>query len=81
MGLSHEQKDYSAGFSILYLQEIMKEMPVVSVGYRPNFFSFLFIKEAFGKYTIDDLHFNIQPHNVYFTNPGNFRIFEWHLLT
>lgn len=81
MGLSHEQIDSSAGFSILYLQEIMKDLPVTSVRYRPDFFSFLFIKEAFGKYTIDDLHFNMQPRTVYFTNPGNLRAFEWHQLT
>lgn len=81
MGLSHHQIDSSAGFSILYLQELMKELPVTSGHYRPDFFSFLFIKEAFGKYTIDNLHFNMQPRTVYFTNPGNLRAFEWHQLT
>lgn len=80
MGLSHERIDSSAGFSILYLQEIMKDLPLTSVRYRPDFFSFLFIKEAFGKYTIDDLQFNMQPRTVYFTNPGNLRSFEWHQL-
>ena len=80
MGLSHEQIDSRDGFSILYLQEVMKNLPLTSVRYRPDFFSFLFIKEAFGKYTIDDLHFNMQPRTVYFTNPGNLRSFEWHQL-
>jgi AraC family transcriptional regulator, transcriptional activator of pobA len=77
MGLSHELIDSSAGFSVLYLQEIMKELPLVSVRYRPDFFSFLFIKEAFGSYTIDDLEFDMEPRTVYFTNPGNLRSFEW----
>ncbi len=80
MGLSHELIDSSAGFSILYLQEIMKELPLVSVRYRPDFFSFLFIKEAFGSYTIDDLQFDMEPGTVYFTNPGNLRSFEWRQL-
>ncbi|QEC42027.1 helix-turn-helix domain-containing protein [Pseudobacter ginsenosidimutans] len=80
MGLSHEQIDSRDGFSILYLQEIMKNLPLTSVRYRPDFFSFLFIREAFGKYTIDDLQFNMQPRTVYFTNPGNLRSFEWHQL-
>jgi AraC family transcriptional activator of pobA len=80
MGLSHDLIDSSAGFSILYLQEIMKELPLVSVRYRPDFFSFLFIKEAFGSYTIDDLQFDMEPGTVYFTNPGNLRSFEWRKL-
>lgn len=80
MGLSHELIDSSAGFSILYLQEIMKELPLASVRYRPDFFSFLFIKEAYGSYTIDDLQFNMEPRTVYFTNPGNLRSFEWRQL-
>ncbi|GAB3171182.1 helix-turn-helix domain-containing protein [Telluribacter humicola] len=71
----------SSGFTINYLQDIFKQLPFRSVSFRPNFFSFLFIQEAFGNYTIDDLQFPIQPGTVYFTNPGNFRIFEWHSIT
>jgi AraC-like DNA-binding protein len=81
MGLSHNTIDSSSGFTIVYLQDIIKELPLLSIGYRPNFFSFLFIKDGFGNYTIDDLHFNMEPRTVYFTNPGNYRQFEWHQIT
>lgn len=80
MGLSHHL-DSSSGFTILFLQDVMKELPIASIPFRPNFFSFLFIKDAFGNYTIDDLHFNMTPRTVYFTNPGNYRRFEWHNIT
>lgn len=78
MGLSSDSFDATSGFTIHFLQETFKELPFTSVPFRPNYFSFLFINEAFGKYTIDDLSFNVQPGTVYFTNPGNYRIFEWH---
>lgn len=81
MGLPVELVDAPSGFTIHYLQETFKELPFVSVPFRPNYFSFLFVREAFGRYTIDDLHFKIQPGTVYFTNPGNYRIFEWHKIT
>jgi AraC-like DNA-binding protein len=81
MGLSHSTIDQDSGFSILYLQDLFKEYPVSSVPFRPNFFSFLFIKDAFGHYTIDDLHFPMVPRTVYFTNPGNYRKFEWEKIT
>ena len=81
MGLLHDPIDSSSGFTILYLQDIFKELPLASVPFRPNFFSFLFIKDAFGNYTIDDLQFPLVPRTVYFTNPGNYRRFEWHKIT
>ena len=81
MGLSHSTIDSSSGFTIVYLQDIIKELPITSIPFRPNFFSFLFIKDAFGKYTIDDLQFTMVPRTVYFTNPGNYRKFEWHAIT
>ena len=81
MGLSHDTIDSSSGFTILYLQDIIKEFPVASIPFRPNFFSFLFIKDAFGSYTIDDLQFKMVPRTVYFTNPGNYRRFEWNNIT
>jgi len=77
MGLPLEPVDGVSGFTIHYLQDIFKELPFTSVPFRPNYFSFLFIRNAFGKYTIDDLNFNIEPGTVYFTNPGNYRTFEW----
>lgn len=81
MGLPHSSIDTSSGFTIVHLQDVMKNFPVTSIPYRPDFFSFLFVKDAFGKYTIDDLHFTMVPNTVYFTNPGNFRQFEWQQIT
>jgi AraC family transcriptional activator of pobA len=81
MGLAHSTIDSSSGFTILYLQDYFKEFPISSIPFRPNFFSFLFIKDAFGHYTIDDLQFSMVPRTVYFTNPGNYRKFEWQQVT
>lgn len=81
MGLSLDEVNSTSGFTIHYLQQTFKELPFKSIPYRPNYFSFLFIKNAFGKYTIDDKDFNVEPQTVYFTNPGNYRIFEWHQIT
>lgn len=84
MGLPDDSVDAaesSSGFTIVYLQDIFKTFPLTSIPYRPNFFSFLFVKDAFGKYTIDDLQFTVAPGTVYFTNPGNYRTFEWHKIT
>src|ERR1700738_179638 len=81
MGLPLGSVNAPSGFTIHYLQETFKELPFVSIPFRPNYFSFLFIKNAIGKYTIDDLSFKVEPGTVYFTNPGNYRIFEWHEIT
>ncbi|MEH6682608.1 MAG: AraC family transcriptional regulator [Sediminicola sp.] len=78
MGLPLDHVDPSSGFTVHYLQETFKELPYRSIPFRPNYFSFLFIKNAFGSYTIDDKNFEVAPNTVYFTNPGNYRIFEWH---
>ena len=42
-----------------------------------SFFSFLFVKKGSGQYTIDDHHFLAEPGSIYFTNPSNYRTFEW----
>lgn len=78
MGLPVEPLDASSGLTIHFLQETFTEFPFKSVPFRPNYFSFLFIREAFGKYTIDDQCFEVRPGTVYFTNPGNYRVFEWY---
>ncbi len=57
MGLSHSMVDHTSGFTILYLQDLFKEYPVSSIPSGQTFSVFLFIKDAFGNYTIDDLHF------------------------
>lgn len=76
MGLTLDPVDATSGFTIHFLQQTFKDFPFTSIPFRPNYFSFLFVHEAFGKYAIDDLQFTIQPGTVYFTNPGNYRIFD-----
>jgi AraC-like DNA-binding protein len=52
--------------------------PFQSPVYRTNFFSFVFVKNAAGKYTTDDLVFTTEPGTIYFTNPGHYKSHEWH---
>lgn len=81
LGLSVHEAESSTGFTVHYLQNTFKDLPYTSPPFRPDYFSFLFIKDAFGKYTIDDKSFSVEPKTVYFTNPGNYRVFEWHKIT
>jgi hypothetical protein len=39
------------------LEETFKDLSFRSESFRPNYFSFLLIKNAFGHYTIDDQRF------------------------
>src|ERR1700735_2665485 len=80
MGLPLDCVKSKSGFTIHYLKETFKELPVTSIGYRPDYFSFLFVKDAHGKYTVDEMTFPIEPGMVCFTNPGNFRTFEWYAI-
>ncbi len=81
LGLPLEPTETASGFTIHYLQETFKKLPFTSVPFRPSYFSFLFIKDAFGNYAIDDKSFEVEPKTVYFTNPGNYRVFEWQKIT
>jgi len=65
------------GFTILNLKDIGFEVPYQSPSFRPDYFSFLFIKDGIGKYTIDEHSFQAKPHSIYFTNPSNYRTFSW----
>lgn len=76
-GLSVEQIDPSSGFTIVHLNEFNWDLPFESPSFRPDYFSFLFIKEGAGKYSIDNNSFTVVPHSVYFTNPSNYRTFSW----
>ena len=78
LGLPADLVDSKSGFTIHNLRDTFTEFPFKSIPYRPNYFSFIFVKDAYGKYTIDELTFNIEPGTIYFTNPGNYRIFEWY---
>ncbi|WP_130735179.1 AraC family transcriptional regulator [Flavobacterium sp. J27] len=78
MGLPVVTVSDNEGFTINNLQKLHPNLPFKSIGYRPNYFSFLFVKKAKGKYTTDDVSFNTEPGTIYFTNPGHFKSFEWY---
>src|SRR5688500_8478439 len=77
-GLPVDMIDRDSQFTINNLALIHTELPYKSFVYRPNYFSFLFAKNAFGKYTTDDLVFDTVPGTIYFTNPGHYKSFEWY---
>ena len=81
MGLAVDLVDPKSGFTIHNLKDTFTELPFKSIPYRPDYFSFIFVKDAYGKYIIDEMAFTIEPGTIYFTNPGNYRIFEWHSIT
>ncbi len=72
--------DEKTEFAIHNLKDIHSELPYISPVFRPNFFSFLFVKDAYGKYTTDSLIFDSVPGTVYFTNPGHYKSFHWQKL-
>jgi len=67
----------SEGFAILNLKDVGFEVPYQSPSFRPDYFSFLFIKDGIGKYSIDEHTFQVTHHSIYFTNPSNYRTFSW----
>ena len=69
--------DVTEGFTIFNLKDIGFKLPYESASYRPDFFSFLFVKKGSGLYTIDEMSFEVAPHSIYFTNPSNYRTFSW----
>lgn len=78
MGLPIEGIPAKGDFTINNLKILHPELPFISGGYRPGYFSFLFVKDADGKYTTDNTTFKTVPGTVYFTNPGHFKSFEWY---
>jgi len=76
-GLATDQIDDNNAFTIHNLAEIHTALPFQSPVYHANFFSFVFVKEASGKYTTDDLSFDTVPYTIYFTNPGHFKSHLW----
>lgn len=77
LGLSAGKIDADSEFSIHNIKDAHPVLPYQSPVFRPNFFSFVFVKNGYGKYTTDDLSFNTVPGTIYFTNPGHFKSFEW----
>lgn len=65
-------------FNIHHLQAIHGAIPYKSPVFRANFFSFVFVKDANGRYTTDNLAFDTVPGTIYFTNPSHHKSYEWH---
>lgn len=77
LGLPLDLIHTNAGFTIHNLADIHHELPFSSSVYRTNYFSFVFVKDAEGKYTTDEQSFETVPGTIYFTNPGHYKSFEW----
>ena len=76
-GLPTDGIDDKTDFTIHNLKDIHLDLPFKSPVFRPNFFSFVFVKDGRGKYTTDDLNFDTVPGTIYFTNPGHYKSHEW----
>ena len=77
LNLPVDQIQSSLGFTIFNLKDIGFKLPYQSPSFRPNYFSFLFVKDGIGRYTIDENSFQTHPRSIYFTNPSNYRTFGW----
>jgi len=78
LGLPLDLLDPRDTFTIHNVRDLLRgELPYTSPSYRPNFFNFLFVKDARGRYTIDEMAFDLEPGTIYFTNPGVYRTFGW----
>jgi AraC-like DNA-binding protein len=77
LGLSVDLIQTLEGFTIHNLKDTGFQLPYTSPSFRPDYFSFLFVKDGSGKYTIDDFSFEVEPRSIYFTNPSNYRTFSW----
>ncbi|OXB03767.1 AraC family transcriptional regulator [Flavobacterium pectinovorum] len=80
LGVSVDMLDPKAGFAVVNLNDVGFELPYKSPPFRPNYFSFLFVKKGSGQYTIDNQTFLTEPGSIYFTNPSNYRTFEWNTI-
>lgn len=68
------------GFMINSLLDVIQSFPHKSGVYRANYYSFLFIKEGKGNYTMDDKTFEYGSNVVYFANPGHIKSHEFYHL-
>lgn len=64
-------------FTIHNLADIHPELPFTFTVFRTNYFSFVFVKDAEGRYTTDEQSFKTVPGTIYFTNPGHYKSFKW----
>lgn len=63
-------------FTIHFLPDIHSKTPFKSPVFRANYFSFVFIRDGLGSYTIDEKLFPFDSQTIYFTNPGHIKSFE-----
>lgn len=63
-------------FTIHFLPKYHKKFPFYSDIFRSDYFSFVFIKNGSGIYTVDDQKFEVEPNTIYFTNPGHLKSFR-----
>jgi len=80
LGLPLDLIHAHAGFTIHNLADIHHELPFTSPVYRTNYFSFVFVKDAEGRYTTGEQTFTTEPGTIYFTNPGHYKSFRWNRL-
>lgn len=76
-GLPLDLVDVDADFTIFNLKDLHHELPFRLPFSRLNFFVFIFVKDGYGKYSIDDHTYFLEPGMVYFTNPGHYRSVEY----
>lgn len=77
LGIPVDLLDPADEFTVHDVRDLLKELPIVSPRFRPNYFNFLFVRNAYGRYTIDEMAFDLEPGTIYFTNPGCYRTFGW----
>lgn len=75
-GLPVDAITATGDFNIHNLFDIHKELPYKSLAFRANYFSFVFVKDGVGNYTIDEQVFPFGPGTIYFTNPGHIKAYE-----
>jgi AraC-like DNA-binding protein len=63
-------------FSIHFLPEVHKLYPFDSGLFRSEYYSFVFIKNGRGTYTVDEQCYVVKPNTLYFTNPGHLKSFQ-----
>ncbi|MEO1054954.1 MAG: AraC family transcriptional regulator [Bacteroidota bacterium] len=63
-------------FTIHSLPEIHDHVPFESPTFRADYYSFVFIKDGRGTYTIDQKTYPTSSGTIYFTNPGHIKAFR-----
>lgn len=78
--LPTDQIDQQSELDIHKLSKVHTTLPFQSPVFRANYFSFVFVKNAIGRYTTGEQLFTTRPGTIYFTNPGHYKSFAWEQL-